>query len=199
MPFLDTWDLRYTNRTDRPQPTSQAVMFCLMDVSGSMDEERKNIAKRFFMLLYLFLTRSYERIDLVFIRHHTVAKEVDEEDFFASRETGGTVVSSALELMHEIVRDRYPSNQWNIYAAQASDGDNWEEDSPRCRDLLVNSILPLVQYYAYVEIKAERPQSLWREYEYVKSVSRRFAMRRILTLEDIYPVFRDLFRKKEKA
>ena len=68
----------------------------------------------------------------------------------------------------------------------------------RC-DLLVNSILPLVQYYAYVEIKAERPQSLWREYEYVKSVSRRFAMRRILTLEDIYPVFRDLFRKKEKA
>lgn len=199
VPFLDTWDLRYANRTDRPQPTSQAVMFCLMDVSGSMDEERKNIAKRFFMLLYLFLTRSYERIDVVFVRHHTVAKEVDEEDFFASRETGGTVVSSALELMHEIVRDRYPSNQWNIYAAQASDGDNWEEDSPRCRDLLVNSILPLVQYYAYVEIKAEHPQSLWREYEYVKAVSRRFAMRRILTLEDIYPVFRDLFRKKEKA
>ncbi len=197
VPFLDTWDLRYANRVDQPQPTSQAVMFCLMDVSGSMDEERKNIAKRFFMLLYLFLTRSYERIDLVFIRHHTVAKEVDEEDFFTSRETGGTVVSSALALMHEIVNERYPSALWNIYAAQASDGDNWEDDSPRCRDLLVKSILPLVQYYAYVEIKAENPQRLWHEYEYVKSMNRHFAMQRILNIEDIYPVFRKLFRKKE--
>jgi uncharacterized sporulation protein YeaH/YhbH (DUF444 family) len=196
VPFLDTWDLRYANRVDKPQPTSQAVMFCIMDVSGSMDEARKDIAKRFFMLLYLFLTRSYERIDVVFIRHHTVAKEVDEEDFFSSRETGGTVVSSALELMNEIVRERYPSAAWNIYAAQASDGDNWDNDSPRCRDLLLHSILPFVQYYAYVEIKAETPQSLWHEYEYVKSVSRRFAMQRILELEDIYPVFRELFRKK---
>jgi uncharacterized sporulation protein YeaH/YhbH (DUF444 family) len=196
VPFLDTWDLRYANRTDQPQPSSQAVMFCLMDVSGSMDEERKNIAKRFFMLLYLFLTRSYERIDLVFIRHHTVAKEVDEEDFFTSRESGGTVVSSALQLMNEVVRERYPSQQWNIYAAQASDGDNWDDDSPRCRDLLINGILPLVQYFAYVEIKAEHPQSLWREYEYVRSLSQRFAMQRILGLEDIYPVFRELFRKK---
>ena len=180
-------------------PSTQAVMFCLMDVSGSMDEECKNIAKRFFMLLYLFLTRSYERIELVFIRHHTVAKEVDEEDFFTSRETGGTVVSSALELMHEIIRERYPSAAWNIYAAQASDGDNWNDDSPRCRDLLINSILPVMQYYAYVEIKAENPQSLWEEYEHVKSVSPRFAMQRILSLEDIYPVFRELFRKKVTA
>ena len=199
VPFLDTWDLRYANRVDKPQPTSQAVMFCLMDVSGSMDEECKNIAKRFFMLLYLFLTRSYERIDLVFIRHHTVAKEVDEQDFFTSRETGGTVVSSALELMNDIARERYPSETWNIYAAQASDGDNWHDDSPRCRELLVNSILPLVQYYAYVEIKAEDPQSLWEEYEYVKSVSPRFAMQRILGLENIYPVFRELFQKKVTA
>lgn len=199
VPFLDTWDLRYANRVDKPQPTSQAVMFCLMDVSGSMDEERKNIAKRFFMLLYLFLTRSYERIDLVFIRHHTVAKEVDEEDFFSSRETGGTVVSSALELMNDIIRERYPSAAWNIYAAQASDGDNWTDDSPRCRDLLVQSILPLVQYYAYVEVMAEEPQSLWEEYQYVKSVSPRFAMQRILGLEDIYPVFRELFAKKAAA
>lgn len=196
VPFLDTWDLRYTNRVDKPQPISQAVMFCLMDVSGSMDEECKNIAKRFFMLLYLFLTRSYEHIELVFIRHHTVAKEVDEEDFFTSRETGGTVVSSALELMRDIIRERYPVSSWNIYAAQASDGDNWYDDSPYCRELLLNSLLPLIQYYAYVEIKAEYPQSLWEEYEYVQSASAHFAMQRILTLEDIYPVFRELFRKK---
>ena len=196
VPFIDTWDLRYANRVDQPTPSSQAVMFCLLDVSGSMDEDRKNIAKRFFMLLYLFLTKSYERIDLVFIRHHTVAKEVDEEEFFASRESGGTVVSSALELMHDIILERYPSANWNIYAAQASDGDNWENDSPRCRELLLQSILPLTQYFAYVEIEAEEPQSLWHEYERVKAASPRFAMQRILTLEDIYPVFRELFRKK---
>ena len=196
VPFIDTWDLRYANRVDQPTPSSQAAMFCLMDVSGSMDENRKLIAKRFFMLLYLFLTRSYERIELVFIRHHTVAKEVEEKDFFASRESGGTVVSSALVLMRDIIRERYPTANWNIYAAQASDGDNWESDSPRCRELLVQDILPLTQFFAYVEIEAEQPQSLWREYTQVKTASRRFAMQRILTLEDIYPVFRELFRKK---
>ena len=148
------------------------------------------------MLLYLFLTRSYRRIDLVFIRHHTQAKEVDEEDFFSSRETGGTVVSSALELMHRILLERYPTSAWNVYVAQASDGDNWEDDSPRCRDLLLGSILPLVQYYAYVEIAAEEPQSLWREYSVVKAASPRFAMQRIKGVEDIYPVLRELFKKK---
>jgi hypothetical protein len=199
VPFIDTWDLRYANRADQPYPTSQAVMFCLMDVSGSMDENRKDIAKRFFMLLYLFLTRGYEKIDLVFIRHHTVAKEVDEEDFFSSRETGGTVVSSALELMHEVIRERYPSAAWNIYAAQASDGDNWDDDSPHCRDLLMREILPLVQYYAYVEIEARDPQSLWHAYEQVAAGDKRFAMQRILGLEDIYPVFRELFKKKATA
>lgn len=196
VPFLDTWDLRYAHRVDQPTPSSQAVMFCLLDVSGSMDENRKNIAKRFFMLLYLFLTKNYERIDVVFIRHHTVAKEVEEDEFFSSRESGGTVVSSALDLMHEVILARYPSASWNIYAAQASDGDNWEDDSPRCRELLTQKILPLVQYFAYVEIEAEEPQSLWHEYAQVKAMSPRFAMQRILTLEDIYPVFRELFQKK---
>lgn len=199
VPFLDTWDLRYANRVDKPQPTSQAVMFCLMDVSGSMDERRKDIAKRFFMLLYLFLTRSYERIELVFIRHHTVAMEVDEEDFFTSRETGGTVVSSALELTTEVIRERYPANAWNIYVAQASDGDNWENDSPRCGELLLREILPLVQYYAYVEIRAANPQSLWRVYERVKAQQRHFAMQRIDEVEDIYQVFRKLFKRKAAA
>lgn len=196
VPFIDTWDLRYANRVDQPTPTSQAVMFCLLDVSGSMDENRKNIAKRFFMLLYLFLTRSYERIELVFIRHHTVASEVDEADFFSARESGGTVVSSALALMHEIILQRYPTAAWNIYAAQASDGDNWEQDSLRCRELLTQHILPLVQYFAYVEIEAEEPQSLWHEYARVQAANPHFAMQRIRGLEDIYPVFRELFSKK---
>jgi hypothetical protein len=196
IPFIDTFDLRYNNRIKQPKPTTQAVMFCLMDVSGSMDEERKDIAKRFFILLYLFLTRNYERIEVVFIRHHTSAKEVDEEEFFHSRETGGTVVSSALKLMHEIVRERYPATDWNIYAAQASDGDNWDNDSTVCRDLLMGRIMPHLQYFAYVEITPDAHQSLWAEYQRVAEAYGNFAMRQIDDPADIYPVFRELFRKR---
>jgi uncharacterized sporulation protein YeaH/YhbH (DUF444 family) len=199
IPFIDTFDLRYNNRIRQPRPTARAVMFCLMDVSGSMDEERKDIAKRFFILLYLFLIRNYERIEVVFIRHHTTAKEVDEEEFFRSRETGGTVVSSALELMHDIINRRYPTAEWNIYAAQASDGDNWNDDSPLCRNLLIEKIMPALQYFAYVEIKPDEHQSLWREYLHVKAHCRNFAMQRIDALTDIYPVFHKLFRKKTAA
>ncbi|OBS08431.1 YeaH/YhbH family protein [Acidihalobacter prosperus] len=196
IPFLDTFDLRYRNRVRQPTPASQAVMFCLMDVSGSMDATRKDIAKRFFILLYLFLTRNYEHIEVVFIRHHTTAMEVDEHDFFYARETGGTVVSSALELTYEVIRDRYPSSQWNLYVAQASDGDNWSDDSPLCRDLLIEKIMPCLQYYAYVEIEAEKPQNLWMEYEKVQAACENFAMQRIRTPGDIYSVFRELFRKR---
>jgi hypothetical protein len=196
IPFVDTFDLRYRNRIQEPKPTTQAVMFCLMDVSGSMDETRKEMAKRFFILLYLFLTRSYEHIQVVFIRHHTTAKEVDEEDFFYSRETGGTVVSSALELMHNIIKDRFPTSDWNIYAAQASDGDNWEGDSPNCGKLLSDRIMPLLQYFAYVEIMPHSHQSLWYEYENIKAQYRNFDMQSIATISDIYPVFRKLFARK---
>lgn len=195
IPFIDKVDLRYNNRIRVPKPSTRAVMFCVMDVSGSMDEEKKATAKRFFMLLYLFLTRNYEKIEVVFIRHHTVAKEVDEEDFFHSRESGGTVVSSALELMKDIIQERYATNLWNIYGAQASDGDNWENDSPRCRELLADNILPFVQHFAYIEITPGEPQNLWREYEKLHGSHSNFAMQRIEALANIYPVFRELFKK----
>ena len=172
-------------------------MFCLLDVSASMDEDKKYIAKRFFMLLYLFLTRNYERIEVVFIRHHTVALEVDEDDFFTSRESGGTVVSSALLMMRDIIAKRYPSNLWNIYGAQASDGDNWSNDSAQCRELMDSSLLRLTQYFAYIEITDGSPQNLWEEYaKLMPEHSDRFAMQRIATVTDIYPVFRDLFKKR---
>jgi uncharacterized sporulation protein YeaH/YhbH (DUF444 family) len=197
IPFIDSFDLRYNNRIRIPQPSTQAVMFCVLDVSGSMDEEKKNVAKRFFMLLYLFLTRNYEHIEVVFVRHHTVATEVDEDTFFHSRESGGTVVSSAIELVHKIIRERYAGSQWNIYCAQASDGDNWSADSPHCRELLESAVLPLVQFYAYIEITDGAPQNLWQEYEKLAAaLPDRFAMQRIEALSDIYPVFRELFKKR---
>ncbi|KQN52044.1 hypothetical protein ASE93_02520 [Serratia sp. Leaf50] len=196
VPFIDTFDLRYKNYERRPEPSSQAVMFCLMDVSGSMDQATKDMAKRFYILLYLFLSRTYKNVDVVYIRHHTQAKEVDEQEFFYSQETGGTIVSSALKLMDEVIQERYDPAQWNIYAAQASDGDNWADDSPLCHQLLAQKILPMVRYYSYIEITRRAHQTLWREYEVLQQQFSNFAMQHIREPEDIYPVFRELFHKQ---
>ena len=125
---------------------------------------------------------------------------VDEQEFFYSRETGGTVVSSALKLMVEIIRDRYSPNEWNIYGAQASDGDNWNDDSPVCRQLLEEDILPLVQYFSYVEITKRSHQALWREYAQVaEEFPNLFAQRHISDVADIFPVFHELFHKENAA
>ncbi len=198
IPFIDPFDLRYSNRIKVPKPSSQAVMFCIMDVSGSMDEQKKDTAKRFFILLYMFLTRAYEKIDVVFVRHHTAAAEVDENDFFHSRESGGTVVSSALHLLSKIMEERYPASEWNSYVAQASDGDNWDSDSVTCKKLMIDKVMPAVQYYAYVEITDGAPQNLWQEYLQVAAQHKHFAMQKIATPADIYPVFRELFKKQVK-
>jgi len=198
MPFLDEFDLRYNNFIKVPNPSSKAVMFCIMDVSGSMTQDIKNIAKRFFLLLYLFLRRNYKQIEVVFVRHHTQAKEVDEEEFFYSRETGGTIVSSALKLTAEIIEKRFNPADWNIYVAQASDGDNWEGDSSVARHSVENQLLPLVQYFAYVEISRGPIQNLWMEYSRIEREHEgSFAMEQITGGADIYRVFRKLFEKKE--
>lgn len=197
IPWIDEIDLRYNQHLKQPQPATSAVMFCLMDVSGSMSQMHKDIAKRFFILLYLFLKKNYQRIEVVFIRHHTSAKEVNEEEFFYSRETGGTIVSSALKLMKQVIEARYSPAEWNIYAAQASDGDNWNDDSPVCGKILSEQILPLVQYYSYVEITPQDHQMLWYEYEKLQQAHpESFAMQQIANAGDIYPVFRQLFERK---
>ena len=193
--FLDPIDLRFRNRTRLPMPSSQAVMFCLMDVSGSMDEQRKDLAKRFFILLYLFLTRHYEKIDVVFIRHHTQADEVNEDAFFHSQESGGTVVSSALVLLDQIMHARYPVEDWNIYVAQASDGENFSNDSRLCHTLLAGKILPRVRHFAYVQVAPDE-QDLWAAYSQLPPLFPHFAMRMVSTPAEIYPVFRDLFKKE---
>ncbi len=201
VPFIDPLDVRYRRYDQVPKPVARAVMFCLMDVSGSMDEHMKDLAKRFYSLLYLFLKRRYGRVDVVFIRHTHEAKEVDEETFFHSRESGGTVVSTALEEMARVVHDRYPATQWNIYGAQASDGDNLPMDNSNTINLLKTAILPLCQYYAYLEVGHAKDDgggdasSLWRAYELVAGSDERMAMRKVSHRRDIYPVFRELFAK----
>lgn len=199
VPFIDTFDLRFKNYARKPVPTSKAVMFCLMDVSGSMDQATKDMAKRFYILLYLFLSRTYKNVEVVYIRHHTQAKEVDEQEFFYSQETGGTIVSSALKLMDEIIQSRYRDSDWNIYAAQASDGDNWADDSPQCREILTKKLLPVTRYFAYIEITERQHQSLWREYQTVEESCDNFVCKHIVSVNDIYPVFRELFEKTKST
>ncbi|TGQ39748.1 MULTISPECIES: YeaH/YhbH family protein [unclassified Mesorhizobium] len=204
--FVDPVDIRFNRFDHRPVPNANAVMFCLMDVSGSMGEREKDLAKRFFVLLHLFLKRRYDRTEIVFIRHTHEAHEVDEETFFYHTQSGGTVVSTALEEMHRIIEERYPSNEWNIYAAQASDGDNFATDSERCIALLDGQIMRLCQYFAYVEIIDEREShifgttdngtSLWRAYSVVNQKWPNFQMSRIANAADIYPVFRQLFARQ---
>ena len=202
LPFLDEVDLRYRNRISVAQPIARAAMFCLMDVSASMDENRKDLAKRFFTLLYLFLSRKYEQVDVVFIRHTDDAEEVDEHTFFHDTRSGGTIVYSALELMQEISAERYPASSWNIYAAQASDGDSFGADGAKSGRFLREKLLPLTRYFAYVEISDNfygHASNLWAEYEEAGRGKPNFAMRRVSAREEIYPVFRELFRKEAAA
>jgi uncharacterized sporulation protein YeaH/YhbH (DUF444 family) len=205
--FIDPVDVRFNAFTEQPVPTSQAVMFCLMDVSGSMGEREKDLAKRFYMLLHLFLKRRYEKVDVVFIRHTHDAQEVDEQEFFYSRQSGGTIVSTALDKMLEIQKARYTSADWNIYAAQASDGYTQTGDARHCVELLNGEIMPLCQYYAYIEILDEREMEvfasedsgaeLWRAYRTVAELWSNFATKRIARPADIFPVFHELFKKTE--
>ncbi|MGC9953621.1 MAG: YeaH/YhbH family protein [Rhizomicrobium sp.] len=205
--FIDPVDVRYNSFTEQPVPTSQAVMFCLMDVSGSMGEREKDLAKRFYMLLHLFLRRRYEKVDIVFIRHTHDAQEVDEQEFFYSRQSGGTIVSTALDKMLEIQRERYTTSDWNIYAAQASDGYTQSGDARRCVEMLNAEVMPLCQYYAYIEILDEREMEvfasedsgaeLWRAYRTVAGLWPNFVTKRISKPADIFPVFRELFKKRE--
>ena len=206
VPFIDPIDVRYNRFTPTNVPRAKAVMFCLMDVSASMGEREKDLAKRFFILLHLFLKRKYERVDIVFIRHSHEAAEVDEQEFFYGRDSGGTVVSSALKAMIAAREARYPAADWNVYCAQASDGDNSGGDSRDCVALLAEAILPLTQYYAHIEIAAEgatnidesRHTDLWRAYAGLKEAASNFAMARVATRADIYPVFRQLFARQTR-
>jgi len=209
IPYIDPLDVRYKRFDATPKPVAQAVMFCLMDVSGSMTEHMKDLAKRFYVLLYIFLKRRYKNVEVVFIRHTHQASEVDEDTFFNSPETGGTVVSTALEEMQRVITERYSPDNWNIYAAQASDGDNTASDNDKTAALLTKVLLPACQYYAYLEVGRDsehfppgfirRDSDLWQTYSTIIRNGAPMAMRKVGHRRDIYPVFRELFAKKQAS
>jgi uncharacterized sporulation protein YeaH/YhbH (DUF444 family) len=180
-------------------------MFCLMDVSGSMSEHMKDLAKRFYMLLYVFLKRRYRHVEIVFIRHTDRAEEVDEDTFFHGPASGGTLVSSALKEMHDIVRSRFRPADWNIYAAQASDGDNSYADGEAVSRLLTEMILPVSQFFAYLEVGeangstfAMPDSSLWTLYQRLHDGGAPLSIRKVTSRSEIFPVFRDLFHRRQK-
>ena len=203
IPFIDPIDIRYRRFETVPKPVAQAVMFCLMDVSGSMTEHMKDLAKRFYMLLYVFLKRRYRHVEIVFIRHTDRAEEVDEQTFFYGPASGGTLVSSALQAMHDIVRSRFRPADWNIYAAQASDGDNSYADGEVAGRLLTDMILPVSQFFAYLEVGQENGlsyempnSSLWTLYEGLRANGAPLSMRKVNERSEIFPVFHDLFQRR---
>jgi len=201
--FVDPVDLRYNNFSKKPAPISQAVVFFIMDVSASMTQEHKDLAKRFFMLLNLFVSRKYKRVDCIFIKHHIQATECSEDEFFNNRENGGTIVSSAFKLAKEIIDDRYSPNEWNLYFSQASDGDNWDNDNEELLDIISTDILPITQYFSYIQVGQKRhgyynSGNLLQEYEKLLATHKNIVTKHIEDSFDIYPVFREIFKIKGK-
>jgi uncharacterized sporulation protein YeaH/YhbH (DUF444 family) len=201
--YIEDIDLRYNFKDKVDVPTTRAVMFCLMDVSGSMSETMKDIAKRFYILLNLFLRRNYTIVDVVFVRHTEIAEEVDEQKFFYDRESGGTKISTGYDKINEIIGQRYNPEQWNIYTAQASDGDNYEEDNLIAQDVLTQKLLPNMQYFAYIDV---RQTSQWYREEdsdfliLMKKLMTQHSnlqARAVADYADIFPVFRSLFKKEQ--
>tara|TARA_Y100000361_G_scaffold150581_1_gene166498 strand:+ start:980 stop:2248 length:1269 start_codon:yes stop_codon:yes gene_type:complete len=199
IPFLDDVDLRYNNFEIYEEPSTRAVMFCIMDVSMSMGPQEKTMAKKFFTLLYMFLHKKYETIKLVFIRHHSEAKEVSEEEFFNSKETGGTVVAEAMDLTAKIIRDRYLGTNWNIYVTQVSDGDAWgQPDCEKTYDIIQKHIINHIRYFAYIETSRYAQLSqLYTMYTELDKEHSNFSMQRVFQESQIWSVFQKLFEKNK--
>lgn len=210
LPLFEEMDLRYRLSTKIEVPVTHATMVMIMDNSGSMGIKEKTIARKFFWLLYSFLSRQYEQVDMIFISHTETAVEMDEDEFFNTRISGGTIVSSALDLAAEIINARLVGKT-NIYVAQVSDGDNTDTDNGTCAEILEDDILPHVRYFAYVQVDSYHEsinptlssliheRGLWKSYKNVASSDPKLQVKRVYEEKDIYPVFRELFTKKGKA
>ena len=155
-------DLRYKHFKNSTSYSSNAVIFFIMDISGSMSKSKKYLARSFFFLLYHFIRSRYENTELVFIAHDSRAYECTEEQFFQRGSSGGTIVSSALEMMDDIMMKRYHPENWNIYAFQCSDGDNWGTDNENVKNL-IQAIKPRCQLFGYCEIEPQHEQLKWSD------------------------------------
>lgn len=205
IPWIDPFDVRYRDSKRFPKPHTQAVMFCVMDVSYSMGEKERDIAKRFFMLLNLFLQRKYNNVHVIFIPHHATAWECDEDNFFRGHDAGGTVVSSATTLVEKIIKERYKPEDWNIYIAQASDGDNFSHDNAEVSNSVAR-LLKICQYYAYIEVvnsekygysQYMQTTGLWNTFKEMIA-HKNLAMQQVADKKHVWKVFSNLFHRSKK-
>ncbi len=204
--FLDD-DLRFRRLAERVRMASNAVLLCMMDVSGSMDDSKKFLARVFFWLLYRFVQSKYEHAELVFITHHAVAREVSEDEFFHTMESGGTIVSSAYELALETINSRYPPDEWNIYAFHISDGDNWQDDNRRVLET-AEQLLDCCNLFGYGQVNPTEslyfPVSASMQWSSVFDVlrplqetHRNLGFVKLEKKEDVYPQFRELMSREK--
>ncbi len=195
-------DMRFKSWEDEIRYESNAAVIAMMDVSGSMGEFKKYIARSFFFWMVRFLRTKYDSVEIVFISHHTEAKEVTEEQFFTQGESGGTVVSSAYKLALDIIAERFPPPDWNVYPFHFSDGDNYysdNEDAVKMADELIETC----NLFGYGEIGEEGMATYRRSSGALLSIfhdrlknQERFIGVRIDDKEDVYPALREFFGKR---
>jgi uncharacterized protein len=197
---LSTDDLRFKTWERHVKEESNAVVIAMRDVSGSMGEFEKYITRSFYFWMVRFLRTRYSQVEIVFITHHTEAKEVDEDAFFNLGESGGTKVSSAYQLALDIVAERFPPSDWNIYPFHFSDGDNWGEvDNQRCLDL-VNALLQRCNAFGYGEIQEGGRRSLSTLMSTFSSIDDpHFIGVTIASKEEVYPALKEFFATREGA
>lgn len=197
VPLFEELDLKFRASKSVEIPTTHATVIYLMDVSASMGQREKTVARKFFWLLYSFLTRTYKAVDMVFIAHTTEAREMQEREFFETRLSGGTLVSAGLEAVKKVV-DRV-KGKTNIYVAQFSDGDNAETDNGTCSEILEDDILPHVQYYAYIQVKNRTypEEGLWKTYQGLAANNAKLQIKQIEFEKEIFSVFKELFNGKK--
>jgi len=195
-PFHDD-DLKYKHIDIKNKPITNAVIFFIMDVSGSMTKQKKFLARSFFFLLYQFIRYRYEKIDTVFISHTTTASEVNEDDFFKKASSGGTYISSGLIKTLELVSVRYNPESWNIYAFHCSDGENWSEDNKKAK-VAMQKIINHSQLSGYIQIKDTQEKIYGDEMAKIFKPleSENFKILRIANKKDIWPQFTKLFGGK---
>lgn len=195
-------DLRYKTWEEEIKYESNAVVISMMDVSGSMSEFKKYIARSFYFWMVRFLRTKYDNVQIVFISHHTEAREVTEEQFFTQGESGGTVVSSAYKLALEIIAERFPPRDWNIYPFHFSDGDNYYSDNDEAVNL-ADQLISTCNLFGYGEIGDEGALSYRRSSGALLSIFKdrlknqdRFVGVRIDEKEDVYPALKEFFGKR---
>lgn len=203
---FDKDDLRYMSYREKPRPKSKAVMFLAMDVSGSMDERKKQIARLFDYWTLRFLRHRYDTVEVIFISHTSEAKEVTEHEFFNRVESGGTLISSAYRLIQKIQKERYPTNEWNIYVIHASDGDNWVIDNEEVHKA-ISDLCKVCALVGYLEIRSTTTASLWGVYtgsttliETLKKMGSpgpEFTHARVSQERDIWGAIRHFFKRDD--